>query len=313
MLPAIIAGGAMLAGTVASLWNGNKNRKAQKDANDTNVEFQRETNELNEHLQREQWQREDTALQRHVADAKAAGVSPIGNINGSPSSLSTSMVAPTVDPVTSGDMGRALSDSFSNIASIMANKSEREKDRIQQREIQDEEHSHAMAVLDKQLESASSDKEKDRINAFKISCNQLQELALTDNHKTALELTRQFEESVKTATGGMSVNYYVVDDYEQYKSDLKAWNNWYYRTISKYVPEHSSETTSGSSSASTSGNIGAFGLGVGGSHSQGESSTSSVSTGDNNASYYKLRSELLDHPMPVYDKTGYFSKIKTWR
>lgn len=321
MFPAIIAGGAMLASTVANLWNGKKNRKAQKDANDANIEFQRETNEKNEALQREQWEREDTALQRHVADAQAAGVSPIGNVNGSPTSLSTNMVAPTVDPVTSGDMGRALSDSFSNIASIMSNKSEREKDRIQQREMQDEEHNHAMAVLEKQLKSTSDDKEKDRLNAFMMSCNQLKQLYLADDRKTALELTKQFQESVRVATGGLSVNFKTYDDYEEYKNALQAWNNRYYMIISSEIPQYSSESTSGSSSASTSagGSVGASVLGTGlnlganGSSSQSQSATSSTSNDQNNTPYYKVRSMLLEDPMPVYDETGFFSKIKLRR
>ncbi|MDY5913672.1 MAG: hypothetical protein SPJ62_17050 [Inconstantimicrobium porci] len=307
-----------IASPVVQLYEGHQNRKAQKEANKANIELQRETNEKNEALLREHWEREDSAIQRQVADAQAAGVSPIGNLNGSPSTLSTSMVAPTVDPVTSGDMARALGESLSSFATLISDKSERQKDRAQQRKMQDEEHSHAVAVLDKQLESAYDEKEKDRLQAFKLSCNQLKQLILTENHKTALELTKQFQESVRTATGGMSVHYKLVDNYAQYKSELQAWNNQYYMFVSSEVPQYSSETTSGSSSASTSagGNVGASVLGTGlnvganGSSSQSQSSTSSTSTGDNNTPYYKLRSWLLEHPMPVYDKTGYFSKVK---
>lgn len=293
-----------------ALHEGHRNRKAQREANEANIELQRETNAQNEALQREQWEREDTALQRHVADAQAAGVSPIGNVNGSPSSLSTNMVAPTVDPVTSGDMARALGDSLSGLSSMISNKSEREKDRDQERVLQVNQFDHAIGVLDKQIKATSDEKEKDRLNAFMMSCNQLQQLSVTENHKTALELTRQFEESVKVATGGMSVHYRLVDDYEQYKSDLRAWNNQYYMFITSEVPQYSSETSSGSSSSSASAKGGVLLFDAGGSASKSQSSSSSVSTGDNNTPYYKLRSWLLDHPMPVYDKTGFFSKIK---
>ena len=300
------------------IWNGKKNRKAQKEANEANIAFQRETNQMNERLQREQWEREDNALQRYVADAQAAGVSPIGNVNGSPSSLSTNMIAPTVDPVTSGDMGRALGESLSAFASIMSDKSEREKDRIQQREMQDDSQEHAMAVLDKQLASASDDKEKDRLNAFKMSCNQLKQLSLADDRKTALELTKQFQESVRTATGGLSINFKPYSDYKEYKAALQAWNNRYYMIITSEIPQFSSETTSGSSSASISagGSAGASVLGTGlnfganGSTSQSQSTTSSTSTDEKNTPYYKVRSLLMEDPMPVYDETGYFSKLK---
>lgn len=299
-----------VATPLVALHEGHRNRKAQREANEANIELQRETNAQNEALQREQWEREDTALQRHVADAQAAGVSPIGNVNGSPSSLSTNMVAPTVDPVTSGDMARALGDSLNGLASMISNKSEREKDRDQERVLQVNQFDHAIEVLNKQIKATSDEKDKDRLNALQMSCNQLQQLSVTENHKTALELTRQFEESVKVATGGLSVSYYLVDDYEQYKSDLRAWNNWYYMTITSEVPQYSSETSSGSSSVSTSATGKAFSIGAGASNSKSQSATSSVSNDVSNTPYYKLRSELIDHPMPVYDKTGFFKNLK---
>ena len=299
-----------VASPLVALHEGHKNRKAQREANEANIALQRETNAQNEALQREQWEREDTALQRHVADAQAAGVSPIGNVNGSPSSLSTNMVAPTVDPVTSGDMARAIGDSLNGFASLLSGKSERQKDRDENRLLQNGQFANAIKTLKMQLQNSSDEKAKDRLNALVMSCNQLQQLSVTENHKTALELTRQFEESVKTATGGMSVNYRLVDDYEQYKSDLRAWNNQYYMFITSEVPQYSSETSSGSSSSSASAKGGVLLFDAGGSSSKSQSSTSSVSTGDNNTPYYKLRSWLLDHPMPVYDKTGFFKKLK---
>lgn len=299
-----------VASPLVALYNGHKNRKAQKEANEANIELQRETNAQNEALQREQWQREDTALQRHVADAQSAGVSPIGNVNGSPSSLSTNMVAPTVDPVTSGDMARSIGDSLNNFASMLGNKSERQKDRDENRQLQSNQFSHAIETLKMQLENTSDEKEKDRLNALEMSCNQLRQQALEADYKVALELERQFQESVKTATGGMSVHYYLVDDYEQYQKELRAWNNLYYMFITSEVPQYSSETSSGSSSSSTSADGKMLVFGAGGSSSQSRSATSSVSTGDNNSPYYKLRSWLLDHPKPEYDKTGIFKRLK---
>lgn len=305
--------GGLVSGVVSpfvALHEGHRNRVAQKEANKANIALQRETNAQNEALQREQWQREDTALQRHVADAQAAGVSPIGNVNGSPTSLSTNMVAPTVDPVTSGDMARVLGDSLNNFASMLGNKSERQKDRDQARVLQDNQFNHAIETLKMQLTNTSDEKEKDRLNALEMSCNQLRQQALEEDYRVALELERQFQESVKTATGGMSVNYYLVDDYEQYRKELGAWNNAYYMFITSEIPQYSSETSSGSSSVSTSATGKAFSIGAGASNSQSQSSTSSTSTGDNNTPYYKLRSWLLDHPKPEYDKTGIFKRLK---
>lgn len=57
-----------------------------------NMAFQREQYEYAKGLQAEQWNREDTALQRHVADARASGISPLAGMQGSSSSLGSASV-----------------------------------------------------------------------------------------------------------------------------------------------------------------------------------------------------------------------------
>ena len=69
--------------------------------NQANIQIANQTNALNEKLQREQWQRDDTAYQRQVADMSAAGLNPLSSFNSPTSgSLSTQMQAPTMNSFT---------------------------------------------------------------------------------------------------------------------------------------------------------------------------------------------------------------------
>nr|QJB21087.1 MAG: DNA pilot protein [Microvirus sp.] len=72
-----LAGGTQLYGIHQAGLSAAADRSAGWNANLLNAWMQGQSNSLNERLMRESWAREDTAVQRRVADLKAAGLSPV--------------------------------------------------------------------------------------------------------------------------------------------------------------------------------------------------------------------------------------------
>lgn len=86
-----------------------------------NLSYQKESRDINLSLQREQWQREDTAMQRAVQDAQNAGINPLWIYGSSAPSSSPVNIPPLEDKYSqaSGSVVSALATAFG-----LANQSE---------------------------------------------------------------------------------------------------------------------------------------------------------------------------------------------
>lgn len=89
---AIIAGGASLIGSGINALSSNatnrRNASTQERINNANIQAQKDINQSQldyaKSMTQAQWERDDNAHQREVADLTAAGLSPLANTSGSP-------------------------------------------------------------------------------------------------------------------------------------------------------------------------------------------------------------------------------------
>lgn len=89
----------------------NQQIQMQRDINDQNIQFTRSENEINR-------QREDTAIQRGVADAKAAGLSPLAGIGGASSTYAS---APQAQAPDIGSFAGNMASLSTSSAQMMSN------------------------------------------------------------------------------------------------------------------------------------------------------------------------------------------------
>lgn len=144
--------GAQVGGALASIGTGIFNSVQQSKANKQNMQLQKQTYNLqrdnyewnkqmaerdfeyNKQLQERIFQREDSAMQRQVADNRAAGLSPLANLGGSAAGQalesSTPQVGATFD--TPQMSANQLSTDFSSLSSLGSSilSNERSKDQM---------------------------------------------------------------------------------------------------------------------------------------------------------------------------------------
>lgn len=326
ILPLIAAVAPAAIGAAASLASSAVNYFSQKSTNRKQMELSEEANDYQKQLNERIMQREDTAYQRAVKDALAAGLSPLTVAGtggaGAGGSVSGSMNvpqlgAPQIDPNTLQDAARSLVSSFMQERQ-MANANASQKDKQSHEELMLMANLDAQnAMLDKKISSDSSTQDKQLAQDWKKFDTQLQ---FTIDSRNAAALEQSSRDLVDYARSLGIKNFEYIEDEEAYKQALKSrcaqfvgsMNKFYgAEMISSEGYENYSVTDNASGSSSTSGSVNSS-LGVpsvagvsssfdaSGTTSSGDSHTRSGNAFQ--ASTHKAIAESFtpDRPFPVF-------------
>lgn len=308
-----------------------------RSTNKSNAQMQQETNALNKQiadeanalqlnmfneqmdytrqLQETEWQRADTQLQRAVADAELAGLSPLtalgagstGQVVSQPSapSLHTAqMVSPYNNPMNPvdfqslRDLDRAVLDiikqdrQISSTEKIEKYKQEQENSRFTAQLRQ------TAALTNKQLNLENS-KESRRLQEQIREFNSTLEVTRTENDRRyKLDELDRLKGYALALTGDSSGNFKRYDNYSEWETAFNKWSTDYTEFCSTITADYYS--TSKSKGGSGSADVGIVGVkgGVSGSGQSSSSKTESFSV------YYrqKLAAYFARNPVPVYYK-----------
>ena len=252
-------------GAGASLINGKLNRDAQKDANEQNIALQREMNQQNQQNWQDQFdytkeqneltrQREDNAIQRQVADAEKAGISPLAVAGTGGASASTVNSAPSA-PEMQAPIVQAPQWDMSVMNALFQhglNAISQDRDLSSKEKIAEMQTSTQKFIAISQLENAKTIADQSNDTQLKIATNQLIELNRSNTAKEYQAKAEYFKGFIGSITSGHG-RYKFVDDI----NTCRTHNEEISTRWAEFVKTLPKDSEASSSSSSDGFNVGA--------------------------------------------------------
>ncbi len=328
-------------GFLGDLTSAFLNYDSNQRTNERNVELQRETNALNKQIadernamqmdmfnqqmdytrkvQEQEWNRADTQLQRSVADAELAGLSPLAALGAgstgqvvsqpsAPSLQAAQMVSPYNNPMNPVDF-QSLRDLDRAVLDIIKQDKKSDSDEKIEMYKQEQENSRftaqlrqSSALANKQLNFENSKESKrlqEQVREFNAT---LEQTKIENDRQYKLKELDALKGYALALTGESSGNFKRVSDYNQWVADFDAWSKRYVdysNTITAdYYSTSKSKGGSGSIDLGLKGPVKGLNGGISGSGQTSDSKTESFSV------YYrhKMASFFADDPVPIYWK-----------
>lgn len=298
-----------LLGGIGNFFSTLLTNKANKDINQSNLDY-------NTAMTQQQWERDDTAHQREVADLEAAGLSPLANTTGS--QVTSALGAP--NPIA---MQAPQFDTNTLINSILESQKlgedkrhnlEIEKQRDTELYLQGEQIQQKSRELDIQNKKVEADI---KYQADLIQ-NEMNTLAEVKEHNNEEELLRRLEyeskmyfDEIKQQVPG-NYRYDDIYDLDYYESRIKLWNLQFEHFMDEIGATQKASATSKSESTSNNFGVGANlpGTPVGGNLNAGGTISGSDSKYEMENLSERQKQLLIkfynEHPKPVYH-------IQKWR
>lgn len=278
------------AGLIGNILSNVTNMAQQKETNLMSMEQFNKQMDYTKATQAEQWRRDDTMLQRSVADAQSAGLSPITALGLSNTSTPVSqpaaphLMAPHVDSIMSGVNLDSAIDALIQSKKLDLD----EKKYLTDDENKDLDREALLSIEADKIEAQTNNIKAQIQSNEKIESNKLLQrviefndtiaLALrTQDHKEKMEYQSLIMNQINTfsahaykATGGRSSNFKVFDS--QVACD--AYNTWWSKRYNDFLATELNEPDSTSFSKSHGFNMGAnAGANIGGSSGMSDSVT----------------------------------------